>query len=200
MSARVVEAVLQADITDRTPAQVIALNPGVFLNNAASSVPAHLYQSLKTIWLGASATPSQFADVVVSDLGTGLNSPIGSIVVASQRISEQVYDPSSFESDAPGAESAPIYILVYKPKATSLAIDQIQNTCLRIRYLIDNTLRVFRNQPGGIDLTIAPAAGADLTLDSRYECCYFYQGNLEPINATEATLLFNANYVRLFTK
>ena len=200
MTARILEFLLQSDTVDRTPAAVLAANPNTFLNNAASSVPTYLYQSLKTIWLSASANPTQFANAVIADLGTGLNSPAGSIVIASKRIEEQGYDRSSFYSDQPGAETGPVEVILYKPRSLSTTIDQIQNARLRIRYLADMTIRNLRGLSPGIDVSLPQYYNVDLTVDYRFPVFFSFMYDAEPITASEATLVFKTEYVRLFSK
>lgn len=197
MPAAVIMNYLQADVLDRSAAAVIAANPpGTFINGV-SSVPSYLYLSLKTLWTSASGGIPAYQALVTADLGTGKSSPLGSIVVVSEALTEQVLDRTSLYSDAPGAEVTPIQILLYKPRAQSTSVTLIQNTQLRIRYLLDNYLRGVQGLSGNLPVS---AVYADPSIDPRSPFFCFYERNLEPILASEANILFSCDYLRLFTK
>lgn len=195
MPAAIIAQVLRADTVDRTAAAVIAANPGTFLNGV-SAVPAYLYQSLKTLWL-PSGTISDFQNLVVPDLGTGQSSSAGSIVVIADGLTESVYERKSLRSDQPGAEVCSIRTLLYKPRASSLSISPIQNAGMRIRYLLDNTLRGSRGVSGNLPQYYV---SLDITVDPRFPFFCFFERNTEPVLASEATLKFRADYVRMFSR
>lgn len=197
MPATVIAYVLQNDILDRTAQDAVNANPPGTFVGGASSVPPHLYLSLKTLWLGPSASTSDFQNQIVPDLGTGQSNPKGSIVIVADTLSESVIKRRSIRSDQPGAEVSNVKILLYKPRALSLSVATLQNVSFRIRYLIDNNLRGVRGLSGCLPNT---AVYQDITLDPRAPFFCFYLDVGEPVLASEATLLYSTDYVRLFTR
>lgn len=197
MPAKVIASLLKSDIVDRTAQDVINANlPGTFVNGV-SSVPMYLYSSLKTIWTSASGSVSSYQNLIVPNLGTGQSSPVGSIVIVAEQLNESVLVRKSVRNDQPGAEVCPISILLYKPRASSLSINPIQDAGLRIRYLIDNSLRGLRGQSGNLpDYYVAQST----SLDVRYPFLCFYERNGEPVLSSEATLVYRADYIRMFSR
>lgn len=198
MPAKVIAELLRADTVDRTAQDVINANPAGTFVNGVSSVPEYLYLSLKSIWTSPSALASEYTKLVVPNLGTGQSSSLGSIVVVPQNLNESVTQRKSVRSDQPGAEVCPLYFLLYKPRATSLSITPIQSASLRIQYLIDNTVRgATRGVSGSIPANFVAQSNS---LDARFQMFCFFERTSEPVLASEATLIYRADYVRMFAR
>ena len=198
MSSKVLKYMLQQDTVDRTPADVIAANPpNTFLNNLASSVPAYLYQSLKTIWVGASATTAYYQNKIVEDVGSGKDNPAGSIVISSARMSDQAFDPAGYNEEIIGATVSLTDIILKKPNL-QLSTDQILNASFRVQYVLD---LLIRGQRGLSQSLPDVAVQQDLSIDSvNYQYFCSYRTYPYPVAASEETLVFICNYIRLFTR
>ena len=204
MSEIVVRSVLLGDTVDRTPADVMAANPGITWIGGASAVPPYLYQSMSTLWFGTSGMASAWPNVVMYGLGTGENSPKGAVEVYTNRAMNQSYDYTSFRTDMPGSEVSNIYINVILPKntATLSTYAKVQNLTFRIRYLLDNDTRGNRTRIG------APVPGslpvnnvlADPSIDWNYPYLMFFRDLSISTMASRAEMWFIADYIRLFTK
>lgn len=204
MSEIVIAEALKRDVVDRTPAEVISLNPGYTFVGGASAVPKYLYQSLSTLWFGSSGMASAFPNIVVYGLGTGENSPKGAIETYTQRYLDQSIDYTSFRTDMAGAEVSRIYVNIIRPKntATLATYTNIQDITFRIRYILDNATRTVRTRTG------SPVAGnippdivrtdPSINADIPYLC--FFQDLSIATMASRAELCFICDYVRLFLR
>lgn len=150
MPSRQIRWNLINDVTDRTAASVVAANPDLFSD--VSEVPPFLYQSLKTIWLGSSAASGDLAKKVVADLGTGMESSEGSIVIFTSQIRNQADEIYSPNDDRFGAESANIRIVIYTPRYTT-SVEKVFQAAYRIKYILDFESLNLRNEP---ELLVSP--------------------------------------------
>jgi hypothetical protein len=147
--------------------------------------------------MGATGMASGFPSKVVTDFDTGKTTPAGCIVVSSQHLTEQVYSRSSMKSDMPGAESSPVYIILYMPSTGRSNYAAIINVQMRIRYLIDNTLRQVRGLYGGLP---EDAMRQDPSIDVNLGFFCQFRDNCRPVQDSAAVLCFECQATRLFTK
>lgn len=191
MTAKVVRYNIIQDYTDRTASDVMAANPGMFAST--SDVPVFLYQSLKTLWLGSSASSSEFASRVTPYVGGGDADPRGSIqVIQATTIASYLDDMSILRSDEVGAENADI-ILNLSTSRTNTTSDFLDNAVQRLKYILDMDLRGYRGLSPGLII------GGDLTVaDCDYKCRFIDYGT--ELRASNVQVLFRASYTRVFAR
>lgn len=188
MSARVIEWNLEQDVIDRTAADVMTANPGMFATTA--DVPDFLFKSLKTIWLGAPAASGALADAVISDLRTKTNDSAGAITVIADRVFESV-EGRFFESDQMGAETARMVIQLTRPRNTT-SVTIIRDACLRVKYILDEGSRGLRRLPPQLPIR------TDNTLDASFGLYARFDEFIGPLRTDIEEIIFTCEYVRVF--
>lgn len=190
-----IKYVLQNDLTDTTALAVYNAHPTYFLSRGASAVPTYLYQSLKTIWVGASANTAYFQTLITNEVGDGQRNSPGSINISTQREVESVLQvQGSFQDDTIGAVVDPIVITITKPNGLAVSSSIVNNAAGRIIYLLDFLVRGKRTTPELPDIAVYQ----DINIDARCLFQLAYQSNPVPAEAARAELIFALNYVRQF--
>lgn len=136
MPGDIIKAFLEQDIISISP-ETVSMNNSTFWP-ASSDVPDYAYKCLKDIYVGASASTSEYNSRIVADFGQAKESAKGDITIfCSPR--ESVLGGSSGDiifSDEFGAESCNVQIVFTRPQnATNRSI--MENAELRVRYLLD---------------------------------------------------------------
>lgn len=199
MPSRQIRYNLINDYIDRTAADVMAANPGMF--DSVSEVPEYLYLSLKTLWLGAGAASGDFAKRVVADLGTGMESSAGCITIFTTQIEDQADDNQTFQDDRYGAEVAMVEIYMNIPRVNT-DIDILMNAGLRIKYLLDYNARILRGLT--TNLLVSPTVdNSILSPQSGSGVRYFIMRYLgltrsSNIRVSDQRLHFKVEYSRAF--
>lgn len=199
MPSRQIRLNLINDYIDRTAADVMSANPGMF--DDVSQVPEYLYLSLKTLWLGAGAASGDFAKKVVADLGTGMESSAGCITIFTTQIEDQADDNTTFQDDRYGAEVATVEIYMTIPRVNT-DIDLLMNAGLRIKYLLDYNARILRGLT--TNLLVSPAVdNSILSPQHGSGTRYFIMRYLgltrsSSIRVSDQRLHFKAEYSRAF--
>lgn len=131
---------LLTDNVDITPAQSMALNPGMF--GSINDVPLWAYTSLSTMLAGPSASTDAFSARISYRSGDRSSKASGYIQLI-PAIRESVEQFNSFLEDTPGAEYSEIGIYFHLPedRITQADYDKIKQMELRIRGLVDWSLR-----------------------------------------------------------
>lgn len=151
------------------------------------------------MWLGSSAASGDLARSVVADLGTGLESSAGSIVIFTSQIRNQADEVYSPQDDRFGAESADIRIILYTPR-NATSVDKVFQSAYRIKYVLDFESRNLRFQP---ELLVSPTVDNSIfspqsnTNDLRYFKTYF-TGLDQNERASYISMEFRVWYLRAF--
>lgn len=178
------KAYLATDVVDSTATIVYNANTDLF--SSPSAVPDYCYTSLSTLMGVASADlptriiPAYGEDVTPSSL---------SIIFQPDVTGDSVNYPTEIRSDYQGAEYENLCILVRAPGSYKNA-SLIRSIQLRIRFLIDQNLRQYRNLPPGIAIT-----EDDSVLDQYLRCFWKRSGTLF---AVEQVSYYSLNFIRAF--
>jgi len=192
MTAKVVRYNVIQDYTDRTAADVMAANPGMF--SSTSDVPVFLYQSLKTLWLGASAASSEFAAKVSPYLGGGDADPRGSIqIVQVSTVQSVLSEDDILKSNEIGAETADIIFNLTTPR-TATTSDFLDNAVQRLKYILDHELRGYR----GLSPCLTVQGDNTVVSDCNYLCRFIDYGT--ELRVSNVQVLFRVCYTRVFAR
>ena len=162
---------------------VQASNPILF--PTVASVPPYAYQPLSQIWVGSSAGSSQMSSRVVYQLGMGLEEALGEITLMGLEIQSNEYPGHGFDSNAPGAETMELVVVLRQPDSIK-NWNRIVQAELRIRYLLDENWRKTRKRTSPFIPNTDPSVDGDVRctrmrqleapnakeLHSRYVICY----------------------------
>ena len=166
MPSSIIRSYILKDVVDSTPATIYVLNASGW--PSVSDVPTYMYQSLCTIWTGASGDIADFRRGVVANSGQGKLSfdciELSAYICESSNADGQ--EGEFIRDDAPGAEDA-ILRITFKTKTNPAParFDAIQNAELRVRMLLDANLRQKSGKPPSIpidntdDKSIDPSYG-----------------------------------------
>jgi len=192
MSDKVIRYNIIQDFVDRTPADVLAANPGLF--SSASEVPEYLYKSLKTLWLGSSASSGEFAERVAQAIGSGDSDARGGIqIVQATTVLSHFSEDPILQSDELNSENADIIINIRNPRSVKTT-DLLDNTVQRLKYILDMHYRSYRGLYAGLvvsgDLTISP--------NSPYFCRFVEYGTAN--RTSDIQVLFRVNYGRVYAR
>lgn len=199
MPEAIIGTFLQADTTDGSASHFVSAYPTLFSSD--SDVPIYLYQSLKTIWL-PDGTDEDFAARIVYKHGAGLNRSDADIEVTSIIYEAITGDPNIILNDEAGAERAAIKILIRLPDPVQpSSYDQVKLAELRIRYILDQTLRSLYGAPdlpitGDSSITPKLIVHNYVTANSYFKCRWKEWLNTQ--NEGEIAVLYLAEYQRLF--
>jgi hypothetical protein len=192
MPGLVIKNYLSLDVNDTTPQAVIAANPTLF--TSASDVPLHLYTSLKTIWVGTTASNQDFANRIVPGLGFNAEMTEGFITICPLQM-EDTESPDSMMIDQSESEYALVRILLGIARPVSpVDFYKVRDADLRIRLLLDQCLRGKAGKPP--DLPIAGDNTIDSTQFGIFRC---FRKRFDTFpNASELSSVFRVEYFRTY--
>lgn len=194
MPGELLAKVLGLDITDTTAVAVAALNPDIFTD--PSEVPAYLYMSLGSIWLG-SAKAADLPKYITAELGGGKTKADGSIVIIERQVMESVLQPMGSRIDITGAEASTVDILIQKPRNTLGGT--VKDAELRIRYLLDQTLRGERYISPDLSTRDLSNEPYDKSIrDGLFKCQW--RGYMYEPHISQITTRYIVEYIRLFCR
>lgn len=142
---------LEQDVVSEDVNDVLARNPEW---SSASEVPDYAYKSLKDIWVGTAASSGFFASTITAVLGEGKQASTGSIQISSLPVESARAPKQAYNSNEAGAETSEVIISLIRPQTatTSSIMEQAE---LRIRYLLDNSWRLYRGEIGLIPYNLS---------------------------------------------
>ena len=187
MSAEAVRYYLMQDVVDGVAATVSANNAGFW--PLASDVPDYAFKSLGTIWFGSVTPSSTLGNQIVYRLGLA-DTATNEITLYTLPMESVVFD--SIRDNTIGAEESNLIIRLIKPqKSSTTNFETIQNTELRIRYLLDMNWRRLRK---GVYPNITSTG--DNSLDPTFGVKCMWDGYLTPPNAVECQVRYKIYYRR----
>lgn len=184
MPTEIIKAFLAQDYTDVSPQTIYTNNPTVYTSSA--DVDVWVYQSLATLLQVSSGNLSAR---IVEAYGQGIERTDAHIVIQQSRVEESITSLLSYKSDQIGAEYADVQITAYNA-ALATSPDLVRNIQLRIRYLIDHSVRQLRGKSPYISIS-----GDTSILNQYFGCMWIWQGSLI---TSEFATGYRVDYVRRF--
>lgn len=129
------------------------------------------------------------SDLIIANYGESVIPTNASIIIQSTESIESAITDGNPISDEPGAEFAYIDILV-KNLRFMKSVYTVKNVTLRLRHLLDHTLRSQRLEPPGI-----PIAG-DTSIADEYLQLYWQRSGI--MASSQWVCRLECNYIRAF--
>ena len=128
---------LSLDVLSEQASAVQARNTDLW--SSAAEVPDYAYKCLKDIWVGTRAASGELTNRIVTKYGEGQTASTGEIALYIRPV-ESVNMQTPQQASVTGAESTMLEIVLMKSPDQG-TMKQMENTELRIRYLLDHLWR-----------------------------------------------------------